>query len=164
MRMDFKAWLCALLLLPGVTIGAAGQGTPANPPVPAIDPKTGVVNSQRLASGVPLGDVGRQLHVVLDRLQRLLVSVEADEPDPGGGNEGKDAVEHPDTGPEDRHDGHFLSRDPRHRHVLERRVDLHFLDREILRDLVCEQDRELVHELAEELRWRLLVSQEAELT
>ena len=32
---------------------------------------------------VPLGDVGRQLHVVLDGLQRLLVPVEADEADTG---------------------------------------------------------------------------------
>src|SRR6185312_15516399 len=51
---------------------------------------------------VAVGDVVRQLHVVLDRLERLLVAVQADEPDAGAGDESEHAVEQPEAGPQDR--------------------------------------------------------------
>ena len=57
---------------------------------------------------VALGDVVRQLHVVLDRLERLLVAVEPDEADAGTRDQREDAVEHPHAGTEDRADGDLL--------------------------------------------------------
>ena len=62
---------------------------------------------------VALGDVVRELDVVLDGLERLLVAVEADEPDPRARDEGEHAVEHPDARAQDRAHGHLLAGDPR---------------------------------------------------
>jgi hypothetical protein len=112
---------------------------------------------------VAVGDVGRELDVVLDRLERLLVPIEADEPDAGSRDEREDAVQHPDAGPEDRADRHLLARDARHGRPLEWGLDLDLLDGEILRHLVREQERYLVDELAEHLGRRLQVPEQPEL-
>src|SRR5262245_53310848 len=58
---------------------------------------------------VALGDVSRELDVVLDWLKRLLVPVETDEADARPGYETEDAVEHPDPGPKDRANSHLLA-------------------------------------------------------
>jgi hypothetical protein len=50
-----------------------------------------------------------------------------------------------------------------HRRPLERRLDLHVLRGHVLRGLVGEEERELVDELAEDLRRRVAVTQEAQL-
>ncbi len=112
---------------------------------------------------VPLGDVVRELHVVLDRLECLLIPVEADEPDAGGGDQREHAVEHADAGPKDRADRNLFAGDPLHGRPLEWSGDLHLLRGEVLRRLVGEEKGQLVHELAEELGWRLDVSQHSQL-
>ena len=78
-------------------------------------------------------------------------------------DEREHAVQHADPGAEDRDDGDLLPGDPRHRHPLERRGDLDLLDREVLGHLVGEEHRDLVDELAEELRRSLLVAEQPEL-
>ena len=124
-----------------------------------LDPMLATGNSSVAA----VGQVLRQLHVVLDRLKRLLVAVEADEPDPSARDKREHALEHADPGPQDRADGHLLPGDALRVHPLEGRLDLDRLGREVLRRLVGEQQRHLVHELAEVDGRRLLVAQVREL-
>ena len=112
---------------------------------------------------VAIGDVGRQLHVVLDRLQRVLVAVEPDEADARAGDQRQHAVEHPEAGAEDRADRDLLSGDARERRALERRLDLDVLRRQVLRRLVGEEQRHFLDELAEVDRRGVLVSQVREL-
>ena len=112
---------------------------------------------------VALGDVVRQLHVVLDRLERLLVAVQADEADARARDQREHGVEHAHARAQDRADGDLLARDPPRGHPLERRLDLDLLVGEVLRRLVGEQERQLVDELAEHLRRRRHVAQQAEL-
>ena len=76
---------------------------------------------------VALGDVVRQLDVVLDGLERLLVAVEADEADARTGDQREHAVEHPHPGAQDRADRDLLAADPARAHPLERRLDLDLL-------------------------------------
>ena len=57
--------------------------------------------------GVAVGEVVGELDVVLDRLQRLLVAVEADEPDPGADTSDSTPSSIP-IPPEHRADRHFL--------------------------------------------------------
>jgi hypothetical protein len=112
---------------------------------------------------VPVLEIDRQLHEVLDRLQRLLVAVQPDEADARARHEREDAVEHAHAGAQHRADGHLLALDPLCGHLLERRLDLVRLRRHVLRRLVREQQRQLVHELAEVDGRRLLVPEVAEL-
>ena len=56
-----------------------------------------------------LRQLARQLRVVDDRLQRLLVAVHAEEADAGDRDHREDAVQHADAGPEDRHDADLLA-------------------------------------------------------
>jgi hypothetical protein len=112
---------------------------------------------------VALVQVDGELDEVLHRLERLLVAVEADEADAGARDEREDAVEHPHPGAQHRADGDLLAGDARYRRPLERRLDLRRLGRHVLRRLVREEERDLVRELAEVDRRRLLVAEVAEL-
>ena len=69
----------------------------------------------------------------------------------------------PTAGAEDRADGDLLARDAPGGRVLERRLDLDLFVREVLRRLVGEEERQLVHELAEHLRRRRDVAKQPEL-
>ena len=108
---------------------------------------------------VAVRDVGRQLHVVLDRAQRLLVAVETDEADARARDQRQHAVEHPEPRAQDRAHGDLLAGDARERLHLERRLDVDVLGREILRRLVGEEQRDLLDELAEVDGRRVLVPQ-----
>ena len=110
-----------------------------------------------------VGDVLRQLHVVLDRMQRLLVAVEADEADARAGDQRQHAVEHPEPGAEDRADGDLLAGDARERAQLERRLDVDVLGRQILRRLVGEEQGDLLDQAPEVHGRRVLVAQVREL-
>ena len=112
---------------------------------------------------VALLEVVGELHVVLDRLERLLVAVHAHEPDARARDQRERALEHPDAGAEDRADGDLLPGDPLRLHRLERGLDLDGLGREVLRRLVGEEQRDLVDELAEVDGRRVLVAQVGEL-
>ena len=103
-------------------------------------------------------EVVRQLDVVLDRLERLLVAVQADEPDPRAGDERQHPVEHPHPGAEHRADGDLFPGDALHGRPLERRLDLDVLGREVLRRLVGQEQRDLVRDLAEVHRRRVLLA------
>jgi hypothetical protein len=112
---------------------------------------------------VPLGEIVGELHVVLDRLERLLVAVHAHEADARTGDQRERPLEHAHARPQHRADGDLLAGDARRVHPLERRLDLDVLDREVLRRLVRQQERDLLDELAEVDRRRVLVPQVREL-
>src|SRR5205814_10586187 len=63
----------------------------------------------------------------------------------------------------DRHQRELLPRHPTPPRVLERRVHLRRLERQVLRDLVSYQHGDLVHKLLEVTRRRVLVAQDGEL-
>ena len=104
-----------------------------------------------------------QLVVVLDWLQRPLVAEQPEMPDLGGRHQVEHRVDHPEAGPQDRHERELLPRDPGAPHRLEWRLDVHGLERQILRHFVRHQHRDLVHELLEVARAGLLVAQDREL-
>ena len=84
-------------------------------------------------------------------------------PDARAGHEREHGVEHPHPGAQDRADRDLLARDPPRGRALERRLDLDLLVGQVLRRLVREEERELVHELPEHLRRRRDVPEQAEL-
>ena len=108
---------------------------------------------------VALGEVGRQLHEVLDRLERLLVAVHADEPDARARDERerrRRASRRRRGAPGRRRPSCPRSAEPS---ALERRLDLDRLGRKVLRRLVGEEQRHLLDELAEVDGRRVLVAQ-----
>jgi hypothetical protein len=112
---------------------------------------------------VALAEVVRELHVVLDRLERVLVAVHADEADPGARDQRQRALEHAHARAEHWADRDLLAGDALRAHHLERGLDLDRVGREVLRRLVGEEQRQLVDELAEMDGRRVLVPQVREL-
>src|SRR4029079_17271800 len=104
-------------------------------------------------------EVARQLHVVLDRLERLLVAEEPDEADARARDELEKAVQHPHPGAQYRADGELLARDPLDLRPLERRLHTDRLLRDVLRRLVREERGQLADEPAEVARRRSPVAQ-----
>jgi uncharacterized protein (DUF608 family) len=58
MPLRVRSGFCALILLLTGLRCVAGQRSQEAAPVPAVDPKSGLVSSKRLAGGVPLGGIG----------------------------------------------------------------------------------------------------------
>ena len=112
---------------------------------------------------IPLCRIARNLEVVVDRLQRVMISVEADVPDARRWNEAKNPFHHPESGAQDRHERQFLSRDALADGLLERRFNRNRLEREIGRRLVGHQHRDLVDQLLEDLRRRALIAEQRHL-
>ena len=73
--------------------------------------------------GDALVEVGRDLGVVLHRLQRGLVAVEADEADARRGDELEHAVEQAVAGAQDRDERELLALEDRGLHLGQRRLD-----------------------------------------
>ena len=92
-----------------------------------------------------------QLAVVFDRGVRLGVAVQTDVTDLGNGHEGEQTVHHAEACTQDRHDRQLLAGDALARHLLEGGLDLVVLNRQVARDLVAHQHRDLVEQFAEVL-------------
>jgi hypothetical protein len=112
---------------------------------------------------VALAEVVGQLDVVLDRLERLLVAVHADEADPCARDQRQRPFQHAHACTQDRADRDLLARDALGPHHLERRLDLDRLGGEVLGRLVGQEQRELVDELPEVDGGRVLVAEVREL-
>ena len=110
-----------------------------------------------------LGDIARQLAVILDGLERLRIAVEADVADARRRDHVDDAAEHAEARAQDRHDADLLAREHLALALRDRRLDLDVLEREIARDLVRHEHGDLLEELAEILRARRLLAHEREL-
>ena len=113
--------------------------------------------------GDALGEVGGDLGVVLDRLQRRLVAVEADEADAGGGDELEDAVEEAVAGAQDRDEGELLALEDGGVHLGERGADGLHRHRQVAGDLVGEEEADLAQELAEARGRGVVLAHEREL-
>ena len=94
---------------------------------------------------------------------RLGVAVHAHVTDARGGDEREDAVDHSETGAQDRDDGDLLAGETTTGAFLEWRLDVDVLKREVAHGLVALEDGQLGHELAEVLGGRVLVAQDGEL-
>ena len=109
-----------------------------------------------------LGDIARQLAVVLDWLQRLRIAVHADVANAGRRNHVDDAVEHAEAGAQDWHDADFLAGEHLLLALADWCLDLDFPEREVTRDLVGHEHRDLLEQLAEILRTRFLHAHDRE--
>ena len=112
---------------------------------------------------VAVGDVVRQLDVVLDRLERLLVAIEADEADPRPGISDSTPSSIPIPARRIGQTATFL---PEIRRAVVRSSGVSIStssSASVLRRLVREEQRQLVDELPEHLRRRGDVAQQAEL-
>ena len=84
-----------------------------------------------------VGEVGRRLEVVFDRLQRLGIAVEADMGDAGRGHEVQHAVEQADAGAQDRREDELLAGDLRRLIVVSGVSISTSLERQVARHLVA---------------------------
>src|SRR3989441_5481235 len=106
---------------------------------------------------------GGDLEIVIDRLEGVVLAVDADVADARRGDELRDALDHAESRAQDRHEGELLSRHPDPPHPLERGFHLRGLEREVLRHLIRHEHGDLVHQLLEVLGRGVLISQDREL-
>src|SRR5256885_6421654 len=92
---------------------------------------------------------GWDLEIVIDRLEGVVLAVDADVADARRGDELRDALDHAESGAQDRHESQVFSRHPHPPHPLEPGFHLRGLERAVLRDLVGHEHGSLVHELLE---------------
>ena len=97
---------------------------------------------------VGFGQAGRETFVVVDRAVLLLVAVDADVAHAGAREEAQEAVDHPESGAQHRHD-RDLRREAAAGGALERGIDLHLRHRQPARGLDRQDRRGLEKGLAE---------------
>ena len=90
----------------------------------------------------------RHLEVVLDRLKRLWITVKADMPHPGTGNDIQHAVEDASPRAQDRRKDELLAVNHPAFHALERGFNLDLVRRHVARDFVGHERGELVEQTA----------------
>ena len=98
---------------------------------------------------VAVGDVLRDLEVVLDRLQRARVAIEADMAHAGERHEIEHALGEAEAGAQDRHDHQLLAVEQRRIHRLDRRLDPRLHQRQVARGVVAQQQPDLAQQAAE---------------
>ncbi|MNS50263.1 hypothetical protein D3C72_829060 [compost metagenome] len=103
-----------------------------------------------------------QPHQVFHRAV-LLVAVHADMADARRRDQLDQAIAHAHAGAQHRHDGQLLAGDHRRIQLHQRRVDAARGQRQVARDLVAHQQRDLAQQLAEGARGRFLVAHVREL-
>ena len=103
-------------------------------------------------------DVVRQLQVILHRGERRRITVKPDVADAGGRHQVHHARKQTVAGAQDRHEAQLLAGQERRLHFYQRRLDRPGLHRQVAQHLVGQQQRYLVQQLAENGRWRLLVT------
>jgi hypothetical protein len=91
----------------------------------------------------------RQAHQVFDRLVGFGIAEHADVADARRRHQFQQAVAHADAGAQDRHDGQLLAGDDRRVDRHQRGFDLAGGQRQVARDLIAHQQRDLPEQLAE---------------
>src|SRR5690606_38275424 len=94
--------------------------------------------------------LARDLEVIEDGVQRVVLAVEADVADPCGRHEPEHAFDHPEPRPEDRHEGELLPTDRVADRPLERRVDRHGVEGKVSGHLVAHERRDLLDKVAKQ--------------
>src|SRR5438445_736404 len=117
------------------------------------------IEHEEVARVAPFGN----LEVVIDGLERVVLAVDPDVPDARRRNELGDPFHHPEAGPQDRHQRELLPSHPDALHRLQGGLDLDGLERQVFRDLVRHQHRDLVDELLEVTGRGVLVPQNRKL-
>ena len=112
---------------------------------------------------IALADIAGQLAVILNRLQSFGVAVKADVTDSGGGNEGQNAVNHAESGSENRNKGELLARKSLSGHSGNGSLNFNILERKISCCLIAHEHRYLAHESAELFGSGVLVSEDGQL-
>ena len=110
-----------------------------------------------------LADIARQLAVVLHRLQRCGVAIQADMADARGRNQIEHAVEQAVARAQDRDQAQFLRRQHGRLDRRERRFDRLGFERQIACDLVREQRADLAQQAAEIRRRGFLAPHQGQL-
>src|SRR5438094_4421920 len=106
---------------------------------------------------------GRDLEIVVHRLERVVLAVDTDVADACRGDELRDTLDHAEPRAQDRHEGELLPGHPDSPHPLERRFHLRGLERQVLGHLVRHEHGDLVHELLEVPGGGVLVPENREL-
>lgn len=110
-----------------------------------------------------LGCVGGNLEVVIDGPQRIVITVQTDVAHAGGRNQSQDPVDHAKPGPQDRHQHQLLAGHANSGGRFERRVHGAWFQREPRGRFVGHEHRDFVHELLEDLGWRLAIPEQRDL-
>ena len=111
----------------------------------------------------PLCRVGRNLEVVINRLECFVVAIQPDVADARRWDQPEDSVDHAEAGPENRYQHKLLPGHTRTDRPLEGRRHLARFERKIGRRVIGHQHRDFVNKLLENLRWRIAVTQQSEL-
>src|SRR6266545_5003436 len=105
----------------------------------------------------------RDLEVVVHGPERVVIAIQPDVAHPRGRDELRDALDHPQPGPQDRHERQLLAGHLLAGGLFEGRLDLHGLERQVLRHLVRHEHGDLVDQLLEVARAGAPVPQDREL-
>jgi hypothetical protein len=100
---------------------------------------------------VTFGGVTRNLEVVIDRLQGIVIPIQTNVADARSRHQPIDAFHHSEAGAQDGHQRQLLATHSPSHCRFERRVDGRWLDDEITRRLVRHEHRDLVHQLPKDL-------------
>ena len=112
---------------------------------------------------ITLRDILRQFAEILHRLQGLLVAVQANKTDLGGGQQGEHTVQHTHTSAEDGHQSQLAACQHLGLCHGDGGLDLHLFQRQITGSLVAQQGGDLAYQITELLGTGLLVAQNAQL-
>ena len=117
------------------------------------------IEEQELA----LGGIAGNFEVIVDRLERLVIAIEADVSDARRGDEFEDAFDHTESSPQDWDERELLPGDALTDGALEGGLDGDIFEREVGGGLVGHEHRNLVDELLENLRRRAAVAENCDL-
>jgi len=112
---------------------------------------------------VSLGRVGGNLEVVVDGLERGVITIQSDVPDACRRKQAEDAFDHSESGSENGHEHGLLAGKSCTGGALERGVDRVRLEIEVGRGLVRHEHRYLVDKFLEDLRRRVAITKQREL-
>ena len=109
------------------------------------------------------GSITRDLEVVIHRLERVVVSIQADVSDARGRNETQNSFHHSESGPQNRHECQLLATHAVTRRSLEWCVHRNDLERKRDGGFIRQQHREFINKFLEDLGWSVATSQQSDL-
>ena len=112
---------------------------------------------------IALSHITRNLEVVIDRLERVVIPVESDMSNARGRNETKNSFDHSESGSKDRDESQLFSAYVSSARCFQRSLDIERLDSQVDRCLVGHEHRDLVDKLLEDFCWSIPISQHSQL-
>ena len=114
-------------------------------------------------NNIALADIAGQLAIIFNRLQGCGIAVKTDVTDSGGRNKGQNAVNHTETGSENRDKSKLLARKSLCGHLRNGSLDLNILERKVPCSLVAHEHSNLADKSAELFGSGVLVSEDRQL-